>query len=68
MKLISEKELRELLIASERLARLDAFGVDNWNWYGDAMCNPEFGKPIYEWEDTDLDDLLKEYKDYEINS
>ena len=76
MKLISESELRELLIASERLARLDAYGVnESWDRYKDAMdesyatdiFSPDFGKSFEDWIEIDLDDLLKEYPDYNIS-
>lgn len=67
MKLISESELRKLLIASERLARLDAFGVDNWHGYDYALQeNNDFGKDFLDWVEIDVDGLLKEYPDYSL--
>lgn len=67
MKLISESELRELLIASERLARLDAGGVDNWDGHYYSLCaNDEFGKDFWDWVEVDVDGLLEEYPDYSL--
>lgn len=60
MKLISEKELRSLLMDSERLRRLESGGVDNWDWYYEALT--EDGD-LEDWED-DLDNLLNKYPDY----
>lgn len=34
---ISEKRLRELEIAEKKLNALEAGGVDNWEWYGEAI-------------------------------
>lgn len=67
MKLISKSELKELLKASERLARLDAFGVSEC--YPNALAaNESFGKDFDTWVDVDLDDLLKEYPDYTVSN
>lgn len=65
MKLISEKELRELLIDSERLRRLESGGVDNWDWYYEALN--EDGD-LEDWKEINLPNLLNKYNDYEINS
>lgn len=34
---ISKEEYIDLLIASERLSRLECGGVDNWEWYGESL-------------------------------
>jgi hypothetical protein len=34
---ISKKEYRELLKDSEWRLRLEGGGVDNWEWYGEAL-------------------------------
>lgn len=65
MKLISEKELRKLLINSEWLRRLKFGGVDNWNWYYEALN--EDGD-LEDWEEIVLPNLLNKYDNYEINS
>lgn len=44
---IPMKEYVQLLKDSERLARLDAGGVDNWDWYG-ASLYPEDEEPFDE--------------------
>lgn len=36
---VSMKRLAELLMAEEKLSRLEAGGVDAWDWYGDSL-NP----------------------------
>ncbi len=35
--LINEKELKELLTSHLTLMALDSGGVNNWEWYGDAL-------------------------------
>ena len=35
--IITEEELKELIKDSWRLNALDNGGVDNWEWYGEAM-------------------------------
>lgn len=64
MKLIEESELRNLLMDSERLRRLDSMGVDNW--YGEALFNnPECEGTLEDWEEKELPNLLENYKDYQ---
>lgn len=65
MKIINESELKQLLIDSETLRRLESAGVDNWNGYDDAIWNHygDFDNSLEDWEDECLPDLLKEFKD-----
>lgn len=63
MKLVSEKELRELLIASEHLKRLDAFGV-NIDQYEALCANNDFSKDFRDWKEKDLDRELDRYSSY----
>lgn len=37
--IVPEKRLRELLEAEARLNALEWGGVDNWEWYGDSLCD-----------------------------
>lgn len=43
---ITETEYFDLKRAELKLARLEAAGVDNWDWYGDAL-NPD-GEESYD--------------------
>ena len=36
---VKESELLELLEARLRLAALENGGVDNWEWYGESLCD-----------------------------
>ena len=63
MKLIEDSKLRDLLIQSEILRRLECMGVDNWNWYGEALFrNSE--ESIKDWEETKLSKIMEEYRNY----
>ena len=55
MKLIEDSKLRDLLIQSEILRRLECMGVDNWNWYEEALFRNSEEASIKDWE---------EYRDY----
>ena len=44
---ITKREYRQFLKDSEKLARLEAGGVDNWDWYGLSLY-PEDEEPFYE--------------------
>lgn len=35
--MVSEKRMKELLRAEAKLNALEAGGVDNWEWYGEAL-------------------------------
>lgn len=36
---ITQEEYEQLIEARKKLNALEAAGVDNWEWYGDAMEN-----------------------------
>lgn len=36
---ISEKRLKELVLAELNLSALEQGGVDNWEWYGDSVSD-----------------------------
>ncbi len=55
---ITKKRYIELMRAEEVLNRLEAGGVDNWEWYGESL-NPE-EEPILEEFVEMLDKTLKE--------
>lgn len=38
---ISKDEYISLLMAKEKLARLEIGGVDNWEWYGESINQEE---------------------------
>lgn len=44
---ITASRLAELEFAERKLGLLEAAGVDNWEWYGDAVA------PLYDDEDDD---------------
>lgn len=69
MKLISETELKNLLIKSEILRRLEAGGVDNWDWYYESLNNVsnfDNEETLEDWTENNLDNIIKKYPDYTI--
>lgn len=64
MKLIEDSKLRDLLIQSEILRRLECMGVDNWNWYEEALFRNSEEESIKDWEETKLSKIMEEYRDY----
>lgn len=52
---ISVQRYAQLLHAEEKLDRLEAYGVDNWSGYGDAISDSEgiFGEGSFNEEDED---------------
>ena len=55
-KLIRKDELAELLRDSYKLCCLEAAGVDNWAWYGEAMYD-------YKADECTDDELTKDYNE-----
>lgn len=62
-KIISERVLKDLLLNDEILRRLEAGGVDNWEWYSESIN--EYGY-ISEYEDNELPEILARFPDYNI--
>lgn len=60
--LIPKDELKELLCDSLRLQALDCGGVDNWDWYGEAVrdfidaAKADYNVPEDD-DDFDIDDM-----------
>ena len=52
--IIKESELLELLEARLRLAALENGGVDNWEWYGDSLC--DYLRNYCEWNNMRYED------------
>lgn len=59
---ITKTRFIELLIAEERLARLNAGGVDNWEWYSESINTPD--KPSMD----DFELSLEQMTDEEITT
>ena len=62
--LVNEKELQELLKAYCQFQALECGGVDNWEWYGEAMCNYLEDEGCQKFDDV-VKNMLKSYKVYE---
>lgn len=62
-KIIPERVLKDLLLNDEILRRLEAGGVDNWQWYSESLN--EYGC-ISEYEDNELPEILSRFPDYTI--
>ena len=61
MRIITEKDLLELLESHYRLAALERGGVDNWDWYSDS-CADFINDYVHEndidySEDSDIEDF-----------
>ena len=62
--IIPKNELASLLRDSDKLHRLECGGVDNWEWYSEAL-NDEEDLSYDEIQDMSDDDLL-DFCGYEI--
>lgn len=62
--IISKDNLANLIRDSDKLHRLERGGVDNWEWYGEAL-NDEEDLSYDEIQDMPDDDLL-DFCGYEI--
>jgi len=47
---ITKNEYYNLRLEAERMRRLDCGGVDNWEWYGEAL-NPSDEQDIFGYEE-----------------
>jgi len=46
---ITKEEYLRMSIAEEQLSRLEAGGVDNWNWYGESLNDDQYDLSFDEW-------------------
>ena len=65
---IEQRKLLDLLEAYFKLAALESGGVDNWEWYGDSLCQylqeDEMNKP--QDDDYDFRDMAENYMKFWI--
>lgn len=57
---LTKEELSRLLLDSEILHRLQNGGVDNWDWYYEAL-SLEGEYDIDEWEEKELPTFLEKF-------
>ena len=65
---IKQRKLLALLEAYFKLAALESGGVDNWEWYGDSLCQylqeDEMNRP--QDDDYDFRDMAENYMKFWI--
>ena len=65
---IEQRKLLDLLEAYFKLAALESGGVDNWEWYGDSLCQylqeDEMNRP--QDDDYDFKDMAENYMKFWI--
>ena len=65
---IKQRKLLDLLEAYFKLAALESGGVDNWEWYGDSLCQylqeDEMNKTQN--DDYDFRDMAENYMKFWI--
>ena len=65
---IEQRKLLDLLEAYFKLAALESGGVDNWEWYGDSLCQylqeDEMNRP--QDDDYDFRDMAENYMKFWI--
>lgn len=65
---IEQRKLLDLLEAYFKLAALESGGVDNWEWYGDSLCQylqeDEMNKTQN--DDYDFRDMAENYMKFWI--
>ena len=65
---IEQRKLLDLLEAYFKLAALESGGVDNWEWYGDSLCQylqeDEMNK--MQNDDYDFRDMAENYMKFWI--
>ena len=65
---IEQRKLLDLLEAYFKLAALESGGVDNWEWYGDSLCQYLQEDEMNKAQDDDYDfkDMAKNYMKFWI--
>ena len=66
--IIPKNEFASLLRDSDRLRRLEYGGIDNWEWYGDALCQYLQEDEMNKTQDDDYDfrDMAENYMKFWI--
>ena len=65
---IEQRKLLDLLEAYFKLAALESGGVDNWEWYGDSLCQYLQEDEMNKTQDDDYDfrDIAENYMKFWI--
>ena len=65
---IEQRKLLDLLEAYFKLAALESGGVDNWEWYGDSLCQYLQEDEINKTQNDDYDfrDMAENYMKFWI--
>ena len=65
---IEQRKLLDLLEAYFKLAALESGGVDNWEWYGDSLCQYLQEDEMNRSQDDDYDfrDMAENYMKFWI--
>lgn len=65
---IEQRKLLALLEAYFKLAALESGGVDNWEWYGDSLCQYLQEDEMNKTQDDDYDfrDMAENYMKFWI--
>ena len=65
---IEQRKLLDLLEAYFKLAALESGGVDNWEWYGDSLCQYLQEDEMNKTHDDDYDfrDMAENYMKFWI--
>ena len=65
---IEQRKLLDLLEAYFKLAALESGGVDNWEWYGDSLCQYLQEDEMNKTQDEDYDfrDMAENYMKFWI--
>ena len=65
---IEQRKLFDLLEAYFKLAALESGGVDNWEWYGDSLCQYLQEDEMNKTQDDDYDfrDMAENYMKFWI--
>ena len=65
---IEQRKLLDLLEAYFKLAALESGGVDNWEWYGDSLCQYLQEDEMNKTQDDDYDfrDMAETYMKFWI--
>lgn len=66
MKLIDEERLKELLIAEAFAEVLERNGVENWDYYEDALSDNYNGMSYWEYVSQSAKDITKDFKTIEL--